>query len=91
MRQLLLFHINALLKRQTKIKKRSIGNYELDIHSKKLTLNGKVERKGDIVSLLKIEERLWHRNEEASAVHIDVTALTKYFSNIDNIRYEPDK
>ena len=53
------------------------------------TLEDFLEEEGfEVVSLNEIEERLWHTNEEASAgaVRVYVTALKKYFPNIENIR-----
>lgn len=78
----LLLRINALLRRQVRVKKVDIGKYELNIRAKELSLNGTVlklggksidlllllvEKKGEVVSLQEIEEHLWHTNEEASA------------------------
>ena len=44
--------------------------------------------KGKVVLTQVIEEHLWHTNEEASsgAIRVYVTALKKYFPNIENIR-----
>ena len=78
----LILRINALLRRQTRVEKMNLGEYELDIKAKELSLNGKVIKvaaksidlllllvklKGEVVSLEEIEEHLWHTNEEASA------------------------
>jgi DNA-binding response OmpR family regulator len=99
----LLLRINALLRRQIRVDKTNIAEYQLDIRAKELSLNGEVlklggksielllllvERKGEVVSLQDIESHLWHTNEEASAgaVRVYVTALKKYFTNIENIR-----
>jgi len=99
----LLLRINALLRRQTRVEKMNLGEYELDIKAKELSLNGEVLKvavksidlllllvklKGKVVSLQDIEEHLWHTNEEAStgAVRVYITALKKYFPNIENIR-----
>jgi len=77
----LLLRINALLRRQVRVKKLDIGKYELNIRAKELSLNGivlklggksidllllLVEKKGEVVSFQEIEEHLWHTNEEAS-------------------------
>jgi len=87
----------------TRVETMNIGKYQFDIRSKELRLEGKViklgaktidlllrlvEKKGEVVSLNEIEERLWHTNEESSAgaVRVYVTALKKYFPNIENIR-----
>ena len=69
---------------------------KLSLNSELIKLGGKsidlllllVERKGEVVALQDIEAHLWHTNEEASAgaVRVYVTALKKYFSNIENIR-----
>jgi DNA-binding response OmpR family regulator len=69
---------------------------ELSLNGAVIKLGGKsidlllllVKRKGEVVSLQDIEEHLWHTNEEASAgaVRVYVTALKKYFPNIENIR-----
>jgi len=87
----LLLRINALLRRQTRVEKMNIGEYQLDIRSKELSLNGEVlklggksidlllllvERKGEVVSLQEIEEHLWHTNEEASAGAVRVYVTT---------------
>ena len=47
-----------------------------------------VKLKGEVVSLQSIEEHLWHTHEESSvgAVRVYITALKKYFPNIENIR-----
>jgi len=47
-----------------------------------------IKFKGELVSLQEIESELWHTNEEAStgAVRVYITALKKYFPNIENIR-----
>jgi len=78
----LLLRINALLRRQTRVEKMSLGKYELDIRAKELRLDAEViklggksidlllllvERKGEVVSLQGIENHLWHTNEESSA------------------------
>ena len=69
---------------------------KLSLNSELIKLGGKsidlllllVERKGEVVALQDIEAHLWHTNEEASAgaIRVYVTALKKYFSNIENIR-----
>ncbi len=78
----LILRIHALLRRQTRVEKMNLGEYQLDIKAKELSLNGKVIKvatksidlllllvklKGEVVSLQEIEEHLWHTNEEASA------------------------
>jgi DNA-binding response OmpR family regulator len=83
----LLLRINALLRRQIRVDKTNIGEYQLDIRAKELSLNGEVlklggksidlllllvERKGEVVSLQDIENHLWHTNEESSAGAIRV-------------------
>ncbi|CAA6821995.1 MAG: DNA-binding response regulator [uncultured Sulfurovum sp.] len=78
----LLLRINALLRRQRRVEQMNIGEYQLNIRAKELSLDGEViklggksidlllllvERKGEVVALQEIEEHLWHTNEEASA------------------------
>ena len=47
-----------------------------------------LKAKGEVVTMQSIEEELWSSSEEVSlgAVRVYITALKKYFSNIENIR-----
>ena len=47
-----------------------------------------LKAKGEVVTMQSIEEELWSSNEEVSlgAVRVYITALKKYFPNIENIR-----
>jgi len=87
----LLLRINALLRRQTRVESTIIGDYELNMRSKELRLNGNpiklgaksmalllllVERKNELVSFQEIEKHLWHTNEEASAGAVRVYVTT---------------
>jgi DNA-binding response OmpR family regulator len=95
----LLLRINALLRRQTRVEKTNIGEYQLDIRAKELSLNGEliklggksidlllllVERKGEVVSLEEIESHLWHTNEESSAGAVRVY-MTSLKKHFSNI------
>ncbi len=47
-----------------------------------------LKAKGEVVTMQSIEDELWSSNEEVSlgAVRVYITALKKYFTNIENIR-----
>jgi DNA-binding response OmpR family regulator len=77
----MLLRIRALLRRQVRSSKVMIGEYEVDIEAKELTLNSEVIKlgakamellllflnaNGEVVSMQTIEEQLWHTNEEVS-------------------------
>ena len=99
----LFLRIKALFRRQIRSDKIQLGEYELDITNRVLTHNSKVIKLGiktmdllillfnaneEVVSMQRIEEQLWHSNEEISlgSVRVYIATLKKYFPNIENIR-----
>jgi len=99
----LLLRIRALFRRELRSEKLKVGAYVIDVESKVLSLENEVIKlgtkamdllllllnaKGEVVSMQKIEEELWHSNEEISlgAVRVYITALKKHFPDIENIR-----
>ncbi|MCH9740769.1 MAG: response regulator transcription factor [Epsilonproteobacteria bacterium] len=94
----LLLRIRAVLRRELKSEKISIGDYIVDCNAKQLYCNGEllnvtikavalllllVGAKGEVVRSSSIEEHLWHTNEEAS-----VGAIRVYIAALK--KYFPD-
>lgn len=100
----LLLRIQAVLRRQVRTQTVQIDTYHFDILTKTLFQNEKalelstkagelllvlLERKGRVVPLEQIKERLWSSAEEASdgALRVYVAQLKKYFPmHIRNVR-----
>ena len=100
----LILRINALLRRQIREDIVHIGKYRLDSRAKRLYYQDKsmiIKKKaiellllllysnGEVVTIEKIGEHLWHVNQEISlgSIRVYITMLKKYFpDNIENIR-----
>ena len=99
----LLLRIRALLRRQIRSEKIQIGEYTIDIEAKEVLFNGEtlklgkkavelllllLQQHGELLSLERIEEQLWHTNQEVSlgSIRVYIATLKRYFPNIENIR-----